>query len=141
MRRGGVVRLPPYRVEATYTAASEQVDWSLRRYGIPAQWRRSEGEGVRVAVLDTGVDESHVDLVGAIEQMKDFSGSRMGPSDRAGHGTHTAGTIGARRNDTGVAGVAPRCRLLIGKVLGDDGSGTSDDVAQGWIGWCNRAPT
>lgn len=137
MPSGSVVRLPPYAVEATYTAASEQIDWSLRLYGIPEQWRRSEGEGVRVAVLDTGVEASHPDLRGAIEATKDFSRSRSGTDDRSGHGTHTAGTIGARRNETGVVGVAPRCRLLIGKVLGDDGSGTSEAVAEG-VAWATE---
>ena len=62
------------------------------------------GEGVRVAVLDTGVDGEHPDLSAAIEETRDFTGSRRGASDRQGHGTHVAGTIGARANDVGVIG-------------------------------------
>src|SRR5262249_62297623 len=56
------------------------------------------------------------------------------PAARNDHGTHTAGTIAARQNNLGVIGVAPDCRLLIGKVLGDDGSGSSANVAAG-IDW------
>jgi subtilisin family serine protease len=73
-------------------------------------------------------------LADAIDDARDFTGSRHGPADRQGHGTHVAGTIAARANEVGVIGVAPLCRLLIGKVLGDDGSGTSDAVAAG-IDW------
>ncbi len=127
-------RLPPYRVESVTIALAETVDWGLSNYQIPQQWRDTRGQGVRVAVLDTGVEEQHPDLKDSIDEARDFTGSMFGPSDRAGHGTHVAGTIGARRNQTGVIGVAPECRLLIGKVLGDDGSGRDDQVAAG-IDW------
>jgi subtilisin family serine protease len=121
-------------VEATYVALAETVDWGLSLFKIPEQWKRTKGEGVRVAVLDTGIERDHPDLRDAIDKAKDFTASRFGVADRQGHGTHVAGTIGARKNEQGVVGVAPECRLLIGKVLGDDGSGTDDSVAKG-IDW------
>jgi subtilisin family serine protease len=126
--------LPPFRIEATFTALAETVDWSLTNYHIPIHWKATRGKNVKVAVLDTGVDEAHPDLTGAIDDARDFTRSRFGPIDHHGHGTHTAGTIGARQNNVGVIGVAPDCRLLIGKVLGDDGSGASATVAAG-IDW------
>lgn len=131
-------RLPPYRITASYVQLSETIDWSLALYHIPDHWRSTSGRGVRVAVLDTGLDLTHPDLVGAVDDVRDFTGSRFGPDDRVGHGTHTAGTIGARRNELGVVGVAPECRLLIGKVLGDDGSGSDEVVAAG-IDWAVAA--
>lgn len=127
-------RLPPYRVEAAYTALSETIDWGLNLFHIPDHWRDTRGRDVRIAVLDTGLDASHPDLAGAVDLIRDFTGSPVGAEDRVGHGTHTAGTIGARQNDRGVVGVAPECRLLIGKVLGDDGSGDDRMVARG-IDW------
>ena len=127
-------RLPPYRVESVLVALAETVDWGLSNYGIPAQWQSTRGEGIRVAVLDTGIDTTHPDLQTAIEATRDFTGSLAGVADRVGHGTHTAGTIGARQNNVGVVGVAPECRLLVGKVLGDDGSGSDEQVAAG-IDW------
>src|SRR6185437_4984179 len=127
-------RLPPFRVEATFTALSETIDWGLTAYQIPDHWKATRGKSVKVAVLDTGIDEAHPDLKDAFDDARDFTRSRFGPIDRHGHGTHTAGTIGARQNDIGVVGVAPDCRLLIGKVLGDDGSGSSATVAAG-IDW------
>jgi len=129
-----IYRLPPYRVESVIVSLAETIDWGLAAFGIPDQWRDTRGQGVRVAVLDTGIDAEHTDLAEAIDDARDFSGSRFGPADRQGHGTHVAGTIAARQNDRGVIGVAPQCRLLIGKVLGDDGSGSSQAVAAG-IDW------
>lgn len=128
------VRIPPYRVQAVLHALAETVDWGLSALNVPAHWQATRGQGIRVAVLDTGVDVAHPDLTGAIDDARDFTGSRSGIADRVGHGTHVAGIIGARRNDRGVVGVAPECRLLIAKVLGDDGSGTSECVAAG-IDW------
>jgi subtilisin family serine protease len=129
-----MIRLPPFRIEATFTTLSETIDWGLTAYRIPDHWKATRGKNIKVAVLDTGIDEAHPDLKDAIDDARDFTRSRFGPVDRHGHGTHTAGTIAARQNDVGVVGVAPDCRLLIGKVLGDDGSGSSATVAAG-IDW------
>ncbi len=130
-------RLPPY--EATPVAASalsEVMDWSISFLGIPELWKKSEGEGVVVAVLDTGCDLSHPDLAGAILDAADFTGSLFGPNDRQGHGTWCAGMIGARANDIGVRGIAPKAMLLSGKVLGDDGSGSEQSILRG-IKWAD----
>ncbi|HEX5175583.1 MAG TPA: S8 family peptidase [Chthoniobacteraceae bacterium] len=126
--------LPPIRVEATFLSLAETVDWSLTAYRIPDHWKRTRGQGVRIALLDTGIDEAHPDLIDALDDARDFTRSRSGPIDRHGHGTHTAGTIAARQNGVGVIGVAPECRLLVGKVLGDDGAGSTMSVAAG-IDW------
>lgn len=135
---GSAWRLPPYSVEATCVAMSETIDWGLANYDIPQQWRQTRGEGVRVAVLDTGIAADHPDLVGCVDNARDFTGSRFGSEDRVGHGTHVAGTIAARHNEQGVVGVAPECRLLAAKVLGDDGSGSGRSVAEG-IDWACEA--
>ncbi|MCA9103050.1 MAG: S8 family peptidase [Planctomycetales bacterium] len=131
-------RLPPYSVEATFVTLSETVDWGLSNFGIPDQWRDTRGGGVRVAVIDTGIEASHPDLADSIDDARDFSGSPFGSEDHVGHGTHVAGTIAARQNDQGVVGVAPECRLLVAKVLGDDGSGSGSSVADG-IDWACEA--
>lgn len=131
---GGRFQLPPFTIHQRLNAApsgGEQVPWSLSSYRVPAAWQQSKGAGVRVLVVDTGVDDVHAaegDLAGAIWQRRDFSGSRRGSSDREGHGTHTAGTIAARLNGFGVPGVAPECQLAIAKALGDDGTGSTEAV-------------
>lgn len=134
--RRRIWRLPPFRVEAQIAASElrETIDWGLAALNVPPHWKATQGEGVRVALLDTGIDESHPDLNGAIDDVRDFTGSRAGAADRNGHGTHTAGIVAARKNERGVVGVSPECRLLIGKVLDDAGAGSTASVAAG-IDW------
>jgi subtilisin family serine protease len=91
------------------------------------------GAGVAVAVLDTGVDAGHAAFSGVQVVEQDLSGS--GNGDRQGHGTHCAGTICGRDVDDTRIGIARGVdKLLIGKVLGDDGSGDSDMIFRG-IQW------
>jgi subtilisin family serine protease len=88
------------------------------------------GAGVRVAVLDTGIDRDHPAFEGAHIVERDFSGD--GDGDPQGHGTHCAGTIFGRDVEGTRIGVAPGVsEVLIAKVLGDDGSGDSDMLFQG----------
>src|SRR3990167_7997765 len=126
--------LPQYTVNSVAMSAGQKIDWGLSLLGVPELWKITRGEGVRVAILDTGISPLHHDLAPAIELAQDFTGSRSGYSDVSGHGTHCAGTIAARDNDGGVVGIANQCSLLIGKVLGDDGSGASSWIAKG-IRW------
>lgn len=128
---GTPVKLPPYRVEMVYRslATGEQVDWGLKLLGVPDLWKTTLGRGIKVAVLDTGCQLGHPDLTGAVALAQNFT--RDGDRDVQGHGTHVAGTIAARRNERGVVGVAPDCELLVAKVLGDDGNGSSANVAAG----------
>ncbi|MFE7578340.1 S8 family serine peptidase [Streptomyces sp. NPDC057521] len=91
-----------------------------------------DGSGVKVAVLDTGVDAGHPDLAGRVAGSATFV-STPATDDRTGHGTHTASTVagtGAASHGT-YAGMAPKADLLIGKVLDDDGSGSISGIVNG----------
>jgi thermitase len=127
---------PDYLLYAHMTPGDPQYgqEWGLPRIGAPAAWDRvAGGSGVRVAVLDTGV-ANHPDLSGRVILAQDFTGSPYGSADRHGHGTHVAGTIAANANNgIGVVGVAYGANLLVGKVLGDGGSGSFSSVANGII--------
>lgn len=107
-----------------------RVAWGVRAVGAVRSGR--QGNGATVAILDTGIDEQHPAFAHLGERMivKDFSGS--GPGDPNGHGTHCAGTIfGQEVNGTRI-GVAPGVdRVLIGKVLDNDGGGGSVAIARG----------
>ncbi|NJD27505.1 MAG: hypothetical protein FIA92_04340, partial [Chloroflexi bacterium] len=83
------------------------------------------GAGVRVAILDTGVDLTHPDLIGNLDADLGLNCMTAGPpQDGHGHGTHVAGiTAAVTGNDVGVAGVAPDARIVPIKVLDDTGYG------------------
>nr|WP_310591957.1 S8 family serine peptidase [Streptomyces canus] len=111
------------------------LDRSVPQIGAPTVWNAGlHGESVKVAVLDTGADQSHPDLAGRISEAKDFSGS-SGTGDAFGHGTHVASIVGgsgaASSGGKGGKGVAPAADLLVGKVLGDDGFGSESQVIAG----------
>jgi len=102
---------------------------------VPEAWNAdARGSGVLIAVLDTGYDTTHKDLAGRVAASQDFTGTGI-IEDRNGHGTWTASIAAAATgNGIGIAGVAPDATLIVGKVLGDDGSGSWSQVAQG-ITW------
>lgn len=93
------------------------------------------GKGIKVGVVDTGVDETHRrgDLAGVVEA-KDFTRSRSGWRDLAGHGSHVAGMIGAKADGKGIEGIASDCDLYIAKGLGDRGFGSESEIANA-IDW------
>lgn len=122
----------PVAIASATAEATDSLDWGVSRIGAGADlWAKTRGKGVKVAVLDTGCDLAHPDLATGIVGSKDFTGSRSGPSDVHGHGTHVAGVIGARLNGQGIAGVAPECGVIVVKVLGDNGYGTDPGIAAG----------
>lgn len=116
------------------TSAEETIDYSKRLLGIPELWIHGKGEGMKVAILDSGIAINHMDIKGSVVEAKDFTGSSSGTADVEGHGTHVAGIVAARMNSRGVVGVAPLCQLYVGKVLNDSGRGTNAGVAAG-IRW------
>jgi subtilisin family serine protease len=113
-------------LEVARTAATSA--WGIA--AVKADTSNFTGDGVVVAVLDTGIDQSHPAFAGVTIVEQDFSGS--GNGDRQGHGTHCAGTIFGRDVTGTRIGIARGVKkALIGKVLGDDGGGSSDMIFRG----------
>jgi len=115
----------------------ETVDYAANQIDVnPGVWEYDyAGEGIKVAVLDSGCDTSHEDFSdGQILEYKDFTGD--GLEDTSGHGTHVCGTIvgsGAASNGR-FQGIAPKCKLLVGKVLSNKSKNSQIRIIHG-IQW------
>ncbi|MFD5058151.1 S8 family serine peptidase [Streptomyces sp. NPDC058394] len=112
---------------------------TTKQIGAPQVWESGDtGQGVDVAVLDTGVDTQHPDIVGQVAASTSFVPDQD-IEDHNGHGTHVASTIAGTgaASDGKEKGVAPGARLHIGKVLGNDGSGQESWVLAG-MEWAAR---
>lgn len=105
--------------------------WNLRSINIEAAWEETKGEGITVAVIDTGVTQ-----VPDLKQTKlvpgyDFVNDQVNASDDNGHGTHVAGTIAqSTNNGYGVAGIAYQAQVMPLKVLSRGGGGEVADIAE-----------
>lgn len=112
-------------------ASTQVVPPGVKRIGADQVWTNTTGNGIGVAVIDTGVDFNHGDLSVAPDCFTAYAFCE----DDNGHGTHTAGTIAARNNSQDVVGVAPGVTLYSVKVLDPSGSGTWSAVIAGvdWV--------
>jgi subtilisin family serine protease len=133
-RRKKGIHIHSKLVEWKEITKQQKMDWGIKALRVHEVWKTSRGEGVKVAILDTGVSK-HDDLGINIEKGVNFtSADAKDYEDRVGHGTHVAGIVAAADNDIGVVGVAPNARIYVGKVLGDNGSGSFDWIIRG-IDW------
>ena len=125
-RKGAAV--PP---QAPTTPAGQETPWGITKVQAPAAWATSRGAGVKLVVIDTGIDRTHPDLAANIKG--GWNAISKGPdfNDDNGHGSHCSGTIAGIDDDKGVVGVSPKVDLYGVKVLDADGSGTFDDVIAG----------
>ncbi len=112
-----------------------EVPWGVARVNAPAAWSSNQGAGVKVAVIDTGIDPTHPDLIvvgghNSIDKNAPWADDHF-------HGTHVAGIIAAAMNDKFVVGVAPKAELYAVKVLTKEGSGGMFGIMNG-IMWTSQ---
>jgi major intracellular serine protease len=116
------------------------IPYGIQMMNAPEMWKLGEmGEGTVVCILDTGIDVTHPDLKSQIIDGRNFTseGGRDDFQDLNGHGTHVAGVIGGKLKDSGMIGVAPKTKLLIGKVLDSKGSGDYRSITRA-IKWATK---
>jgi major intracellular serine protease len=119
------VSLVPFEVKEV-TESVNEVPEGVEQINAPDIWGDNKGESVVIAIIDTGIDKFHPDLVKSVIGGYNFTTADPNDyQDRNGHGTHVAGTIAAVQNNIGVVGVAPACKILVLKALDDHGSGYS----------------
>ncbi len=112
--------------------------WGIKAVNAIQSWPTANyGMSARVAVLDTGLDKNHPSIRSNFEKGKNFvteSGAAEDDiKDVVGHGTHTSGTIAGVADSTGFTGVAPKAKILSGKVCSEEGC-SNVSIAQG-INW------
>ena len=130
-----VYGIPPDLIrgpEGDVLPLSGEANWGMSKFDVPRLRDISDGTGVIVGVIDTGLDMTHPEIAGKDVEAKDFTGAGSGSKDRNGHGTHVSGTVGSKNP---AIGVAPGAGLRHGKGLGDSGSGRGDGIAAA-MRWC-----
>lgn len=110
-----------------------EVEWGVARVNAPNAWKYTQGSGVKIGIIDTGIDLDHTDLnvAGGFNALD----SAKNADDDSGHGTHVAGIIAAIKDNGGIVGVAPKAKLYAVKVLDGTGGGTASQIIAG-IQWC-----
>ena len=120
-------------VSVPFAALSQTQNWGMALANIQDVWQVSkQGEGIKVAVLDTGFSE-HDDLKEAWNSAEAINcTSETSVNDQgSGHGVHVAGIIAGSDNDFGVVGVAPKAKVYAIRVLDNSGGGSYDTIAAG----------
>lgn len=122
----------------TPPVASQEFLWWSKQVGADLAQSKVDTSSVTVCVLDTGVDKSHVELIGMIAGGSSMLGGDY--QDDQGHGTHVAGIIAAKNGNGGISGVS-QAKVFMVKVLDRDGSGMSSWIANGIVDCVNRGYT
>ncbi|MBI3547682.1 MAG: S8 family peptidase [Elusimicrobia bacterium] len=124
--------IPQYSVQP-----GPEVPWGVQRVSAPRAWNVTKGRGVKVCVVDTGVDRTHPNLAGNV--LASFNATDPEHPDAAadenGHGTHIAGIIAAAGKNGGLVGVAPEASILAAKVLDKNGDASFSEIVAG-MQWC-----
>jgi len=106
-------------------------EWHTTKMNVPTAWDVTQGSGVVIAIIDTGVDGTHPDLSSRMVPGWNFYDNNSNTADVQGHGTATAGTAAATLNNgTGVAGIAGQARIMPLRISDTSGTGYFSAIAQ-----------
>lgn len=113
-----------------------EIQWGVKAVNAPAAWAASNrGRGVKVGIVDTGIDPTHPELAARVKGGHNSVDKNQPWHDDHSHGTHVAGIVAATLNGAGIVGVAPEADLYGIKVLTKDGQGSLFAIIDG-IMWC-----
>lgn len=130
------VRLTENVLKSNYKTLTDaqlrRISENLERLNVIHKWNKTKGAGVKIGIIDTGVDINHVDLRHCIQRAYNAFNGSTDVRDVQGHGTHVAGVLAG---DGIMKGVAPESKLYVAKGLGDNGSGTINSLIQS-LNWC-----
>ncbi len=127
--------LPRLQISGRRAQSDAEIPWGVKRVNAAGAWTASLGQGIKVAVIDTGIDPEHPDLKDRVAGGYNAIDKEAPWADDHFHGTHVAGTIAATLDEKGVVGIAPKAALYSVKVLTKEGSGNLFAIMDG-IMWC-----
>jgi len=143
LRRNPNVTIVEPDIEVYAVDAELDNSWGVKHIGAGTVHNNgNKGTGIKVAIIDSGVDYTHPDLdanFNSANRGYDFVNGDSNPMDDNGHGTHCAGIVAAEDDSSGVVGVAPEADLYALKVLNRSGSGDYSDVIAA-LNWCVSGP-
>lgn len=125
-------QLLPYTKEDVFSmqSSSQYLGWHISSFKLNELWNLTKGEGVTVAVIDSGCDLTHIDLENNLVTGKNFVEPDLPPEDALEHGTHVSGIIAANDDHQGMVGIAPKAKIMPLKVLNSLGMGSVDNIAK-----------
>lgn len=127
----------PVKFKNLWSKHKQIIPWGVHFIGADLCWHETKGQGVRVAVVDSGIDGNHPNLKENLKGGVNLVDPEASYMDDNGHGTHVAGIIAAADTGTGILGVAPQAELYAVKVLDKWGDGTVLNAINA-IDWCLR---
>lgn len=121
------LKIPKLNPQHVMQNFSEVYDWGLRDLNIPNIHKKTLGNGIKIAIIDSGKSQ-HFEVTENTAAAKNFSRMKS-VDDKNGHSTACAGIIAARKNNQGIIGVAPKAKLYFAKAMDDSGSGNPAALA------------
>lgn len=119
-----------HKVEKIKLSTSQEKDWGIGYTNIQKFWNKNyTGNGIKVAIIDTGIDYKHPDLKSNFYKGVSFIKNKNFVDDN-GHGTHVAGIVAGKNNNIGFVGVAPNAKLYVAKALDKNGYGTVENLTK-----------
>lgn len=115
--------------------AKTLLPWGIKRIQAERAWRISQGKGIRVAVIDTGIYSEHPAIKENYRGGVNILSPQFPPNDYNGHGTHVAGIIAGSASQLGLMGVAPKTEIYAVKAFNRKGSANLSDLLNA-INWC-----
>lgn len=129
--QGQVQLIRPVRSQEVVIENTKDFTYGLIKIGVPelrTQFQNLNGQGVRIGIIDSGIDTTHPDLEGKVVRYRNFIDSNQKPSDEIGHGTHVAGTIAGGKASGRSIGVAPGAQLVVAKIFSNSGNASVENI-------------
>lgn len=129
------VQLPDLCPEHVLQCMSEVYDWGLLDLNVPEVHKKTMGEDIKIAIIDSGKSE-HFETINNTFAAKNFT-KTTAVTDKNSHSTFIAGIIAAEKNNEGIIGVAPKAKLYFAKAMDDAGRGDPSALTKAII-WCTQ---